>query len=126
MNDGIGFWEGFFLLLIFVPLAILWFRTVIDIFDRRDLSGGVKALWLVAVILVPLLGTIVYLFTRPVTEQDIERAEAVEAAYQEAIDEQRRAAGFSVADELEKLGRLRDSNVLTAEEYEVQKARLLQ
>jgi len=125
MNDSIGFWEGFFLLLIFIPLAILWFRALIDIFDRRDLSGLSKALWLLAVVVVPLFGTIIYMFTRPVTEQDLERAQVLEQAVIDRRYEERMAAGFSVADELAKLEQLRDSGSLSPSEFDEQRRRIL-
>ncbi|MEZ5169064.1 MAG: SHOCT domain-containing protein [Acidimicrobiales bacterium] len=125
MNDSIGFWEGFLLLLIFVPLAILWFRTVIDIFDRDDLGGGAKALWLLLVFVLPLFGTLIYLMTRPVTDKDRRRAEEVDQALGQIRQEQRMAAGFSVADELVKLEGLRDKGSLTAEEFDRQRRLLL-
>ena len=69
-------WELALLFFVFIPLAILWFRTIMDIFDRRDLSGVQKAVWLFAVVAIPLIGVLGYLFTRPVTDQDRERFEA--------------------------------------------------
>lgn len=40
-----GFWQGFFLILIFLPLAFLWGFTLVDLFRRDDLSGWAVALW---------------------------------------------------------------------------------
>ena len=60
------FWENFFLFLIFLPLAMMWGFALVDIFRRDDISGFSKALWVVCVILVPFLGTLIYLVTRPV------------------------------------------------------------
>lgn len=39
--------------------------TVAHILTRKTMSAGKKALWLVIVIVVPVLGSIVYLFLRP-------------------------------------------------------------
>ena len=50
------FWENFFLLLIFLPLAMIWVFALIDIFRRDDIGGVSKALWVVVVILVPFFG----------------------------------------------------------------------
>jgi hypothetical protein len=55
-----GFWEAFFLLLIFVPLTLLWAMTLFDIFRRPGMSPVSRALWLVAVIVLPLFGTLAY------------------------------------------------------------------
>lgn len=99
----------------------MWFRTVVDIFDRRDLSGGQKVLWLLGVFVVPLLGALLYILTRPVTEQDRERA----AAFQQAARQQQVAVGLSIADEIEKLDGLREKGLVTQEEFGRQRAALL-
>ena len=59
------FWETFFLFLIFVPLAMVWAFAFVDIFRRDDISGGSKALWVTCVLILPFVGTLVYLVTRP-------------------------------------------------------------
>ena len=120
-----SFWNFFFLFFIFIPLAVLWFRTIFDIFDRADLNGAKKTLWIFAVIALPLLGTLIYLFTRPVTEQDRERAGRIQVAIDEAQAQHRQLAGFSVADELEKLERLRTDGVVSQDEFDRVRARLL-
>lgn len=114
-------WELALLLFVFIPMAILWFRTMMDIFDRRDLSGLSKGLWLLAVVMLPLVGVLAYLFTRPVTDQDRERAET----YQQAVRQQQVAAGFSVAGEIEKLDGLLTKGVITQDEFNRQRTSLL-
>jgi Phospholipase_D-nuclease N-terminal len=59
------FWSWFFLLLIWVPLVMLWATALVDIFRRHDLSGGLKVLWVLIIFLIPWLGVLIYLFTRP-------------------------------------------------------------
>src|SRR4051794_28604574 len=54
------FWDVFVLFFIVVPLAMLWFYAIFDVFRRRDISGVAKALWLLAIIIVPYLGVIFY------------------------------------------------------------------
>ncbi|MGF1667246.1 MAG: SHOCT domain-containing protein [Acidimicrobiia bacterium] len=71
--------------------------------------------------IVPLLGALIYLFTRPVTDQDRERA----AAYAKAVRQQQVAAGFGIADEIEKLDALRAKGVITQDEFDRQRAALL-
>ena len=55
------FWSWFFLLLIFVPLAIVYVMTIWNIFTRPEMAGLMRALWLVVVVVFPFLGTLVYL-----------------------------------------------------------------
>lgn len=114
-------WELALLLFVFIPMAVLWFRTIMDIFDRADLSAMSKGLWLLAVVAVPLVGVLMYLFTRPVTDQDRERL----AAYEQAARQQQPAAGFSVASEIEKLDGLLTKGVITQEEFNRQRANVL-
>jgi hypothetical protein len=59
------FWDAFWLLLIFIPLLVIWTLAAVDIFRRDDLAGATKALWLIVVIVLPFLGTLVYLIFRP-------------------------------------------------------------
>lgn len=83
-----------------------------DIFRRRDLSGVAKAGWILLIFVLPLLGVLIYMIARPrMTEQDREDM----ARTQEA---QRRVSGYSAADEIEKLTKLRDAGQISAEEYE--------
>lgn len=121
MNDGISLWDLILLFFVFIPAAVLWFRTVVDIFDRRDLSGGKKVLWLLGVFIVPLFGALVYILTRPVTDQDLERV----AAFEQAARQQQVVAGYSIAGEIEKLDGLRAKGLLSQDEFDRQRAALL-
>jgi predicted membrane channel-forming protein YqfA (hemolysin III family) len=104
----------------FIFMLIWMFIGVFaDIFRRNDISGGVKALWILFIFVLPLIGILIYMIARPkMTEQDKEMI----AAAQEA---QRRAQGYSAADEVAKLAKLRDEGKITAEEYEEQKKRAM-
>ena len=64
-NSGVDFWDVFWLLLVFIPLLLVWAFALVDIFRRPDLTGGAKALWTVCVIVLPFVGTLLYLILRP-------------------------------------------------------------
>ena len=51
------FWT---ILIFFAWVAWIWIAitVLIDIFRRRDLGGGAKALWVVFVIVLPFLGVL--------------------------------------------------------------------
>jgi Tfp pilus assembly protein PilO len=86
-----------------------------DLFRRNDLSGWAKAGWLLLIFVVPFLGVLIYLIARPkMTEQDKEMIAVVQ-------ERERRATGYSAADEVAKLAKLRDEGKITAEEYESMK-----
>ena len=59
------FWDVFWLLLIFIPLLLIWTFAIVDIFQREDLTGWRKAAWMLAVLLLPFIGTFLYLIFRP-------------------------------------------------------------
>src|SRR5690349_10306600 len=101
------------LIFFFWFMAIWIFITVFaDIFRRNDLSGWGKAGWVILIFIVPFLGAIIYLIVRPkMTEQDKEMMEKAEEA-------QRRISGYSAADEISKLSKLRDEGKISADEYE--------
>ena len=90
-----------------------------DIFRREDLSGGAKAGWIILLVLVPFLGILIYMIARPkMTEQD-------KRMMTEAQEQQRRLQGYSSADEIAKLSKLRDEGKISAEEYEQLKSKAL-
>jgi hypothetical protein len=60
-----SFWQAFFLLLIWVPLIMLWAAALVDVFRRPDISGGLKVLWVVIIFVIPWIGALIYLATRP-------------------------------------------------------------
>jgi ABC-type multidrug transport system fused ATPase/permease subunit len=117
------FWTmlEFFLWVVWIWLLIWVF---IDIFRSRDLSGWAKALWVLFVVIIPFLGVLVYLIARGGKMQ--ERAE--QQAYREdqtARSYIQEAAGTSTADQLAKLADLRDRGVISAEEFDREKAKVL-
>jgi uncharacterized membrane protein len=57
--------------LIAIPLLLIWALTIVDLLRRHDLSGGRKALWALFVLVLPVIGVIVYLLTRPAQATDM-------------------------------------------------------
>jgi hypothetical protein len=114
----------FFLFIIWIWLLIMVF---IDIFRSRDLSGGAKALWVIFVIIIPLLGVLVYLIARG--SKMHERAATEAAEQQKQFDAYvRQTAGTSgdtTADQLSRLADLKSQGVLSDAEFEAQKAKIL-
>ena len=117
------FWT---MLMVFLFFAWIWVLISIfaDIF-RSDMSGIAKALWVIFVIFLPLLGVLIYLIVNgsDMQQRSMEQAAAMEKAQRQYIQEA--ASGASTADELEKLKGLHDQGVLTDEEFAAQKAKLL-
>jgi hypothetical protein len=119
----------FFWTLLEIVLMVVWIWLAItvffDIFRSHDMGGLAKALWVIFIIILPFLGILVYLIARG--GQMHERADAAAARQHKAFNAyvQQTAGSSSSADELSKLADLREKGVLTPEEFEAQKAKIL-
>ena len=110
-------------LTVFVFMVWFWLLITIvsDLFRRQDISGWGKAVWVIFVLLAPYIGVFVYMISqgRGMDERSAARA-------QRARDEVRQAIGFSIADEIEKLDRLKKSGFISDDEFARVRARLVQ
>jgi ABC-type multidrug transport system fused ATPase/permease subunit len=120
---------GAFWTIFIIFLWVIWFwiliTVFIDIFRSHDLSGWAKALWFVFVLFLPVLGVLVYLIVRggKMHERQARDAQVQEEQFRGYVQE---AAGSqSSADQLAKLADLRDRGVITAEEFDREKAKIL-
>jgi hypothetical protein len=130
-REGVMLFEGgftfsnFLVDVLTVFAFVLWFWLAItifsDLFRRSDIRGWAKAIWVIFVMLTPYLGVIVYLITqgRGMSERNAERVQAAREEFQ-------RVMGFSVADELGKLDRLRTAGSISDGEFARLRARLVQ
>src|SRR6476659_6937352 len=121
---------GFFLSVLYMALFVIWlwlaFSVMFDIVRSHDLSGLWKALWVIFVIFFPYLGVFVYLIARggSMHERAVKQAQASQQQFDEYV-RQAASSGGSTADELQKLAGLRDSGVISATEFEAQKAKIM-
>jgi hypothetical protein len=106
---------------IWIWLAISVF---VDIFRSPDMGGLHKAIWVVAIFIVPLFGVLVYLIVRggKMNQHAIEAAKAQDAAMQNYI---RNAAGTTPADELHRLADLKDRGVIDQAEFDKLKGKVI-
>jgi hypothetical protein len=108
---------------------VIWFwiliTIIIDIFRSHDLSGWAKALWFVFILFLPLIGVLVYLIARggKMHEHQVRQAQLQEEQLRSYV--QQAAGSQSSADQLAKLADLRDRGVITAEEFDREKAKIL-
>jgi type VI protein secretion system component VasK len=120
------FWTmlWFFLFVAWIYLLIV---IVTDIFRSDDMSGWAKALWVLFILIIPVLGALVYLIARG--DKMSARAAAdykrQDQQFREYVRDAAGSSGTSTADELTKLAALRDAGTITADEFEKQKAKLL-
>lgn len=113
------------MLVFFLWIAWFWLviLIVIDIFRRRDASGGKKVLWLLFILFVPFLGVFVYLIANA-DDMARRRAEEMQTA-QAQTDEYIRSVAGGTAAEIERAKGLLDSGAITQEEFDAIKAKAL-
>jgi len=108
-----------------VFMFVVWFWLLItvagDLFRRSDMSGLAKIVWVILLIVLPYLGIFAYLLT-----QGRGMAERNEQRTRQAREELRQAVGYSIADEIEKLERLKKAGTISEQEYARLRARVLQ
>jgi hypothetical protein len=120
---------GAFWTILEIFLWVLWIWVLIyvfiDIFRSRDLSGWAKALWFIFVLFIPLIGVLVYLIARgdSMHERAVQEVQQQDREARQYIQD---AAGSGTpAGQLTKLADLRDRGVITADEFEREKAKIL-
>jgi hypothetical protein len=124
LQEGFTF-RNFLVDALTIFVFIVWFWLLItvatDLFRRHDISGWAKAIWVIALIVAPYIGVLAYLILqgRGMTERGAQRAS-------EAGEELRRVVGFSAADEIEKLDRLKKAGSISAAEFARLRAKLVQ
>lgn len=114
-------WIFFLILFIWVFIAI-----ILDLFRDHETSGWAKALWVLLLIILPLIGSLIYLIARG--SGMAERSAAQHKAAQDQFDSYVRATAGSASspsEELTRLGQLRDNGTITPEEFETMKARVV-
>jgi hypothetical protein len=96
--------------------VLLMAQIVFDLFRDRDLSGGAKALWLIALLLFPFIAAIAYVVTRGRgmahrLQATHERRRAEASAYV------RELAGPTSVDQITRAKSLLDQGVINNDEF---------
>ena len=118
-----------FLSILYFSLFFMWIwiavTVVVDVFRSSDLGGFAKAIWFLFVVFLPFLGVFIYLIARggKMHERQIADATAQQQAFQQQV--QAAAGAADVPSQLEKLAALRDQGVISPQEFDAQKAKLL-
>lgn len=123
-----------------VFLWVLWFfllfRVIGDLFRDHALGGWAKAAWLVALIVLPFLGVLIYMIARGhgMAEREFAREQQAEQDFQAYVQQAAAGAGSGAdaasarsgpADELARLADLKNHGEITEEEYRRAKEHVL-
>jgi Short C-terminal domain/Phospholipase_D-nuclease N-terminal len=111
------------MILFFAWVAWIWIviTVFVDLFRREDIGGWGKAAWVVAVIVLPFLGVLVYLIVQHdgMRERSMREARAEKAAFDQYM---RETAGGSAA-EIAKAKELLDAGTITQAEFDAIKSK---
>lgn len=115
-----NFWEVFWwFIYVYAFFAFLFALFVIigDIFRDRELNGWWKAVWIVFLAFLPILGVLVYLIARgkSMTERAMERSRRNQ---EEADAYIRQVATPSPTEEISKAKALLDAGTISPDEFE--------
>lgn len=109
---------------VFIAYLMILFSIFTDLFSDHDVSGGVKALWVILLIVTWWLGALIYLIVRGggMAKRQQARLQAAKAQTDAYIKD---VAGTSHADEIAKADELKKSGAITAAEYTALKKKIL-
>ena len=122
-----GFWDFFWFVTVtflFVAYLMVLFQIITDLFRDHQMSGWLKALWLVFLFLIPFLSALIYLIVR--NEGMTERSAAAFGQVKRAQDSYiREVAGQSPAQQIADAKALLDSGAITEPEFQAIKSKSL-
>jgi len=110
-------------------LWILWFWLLFmvfgDLFTRHDIGGWGKAAWCIFVIIVPFLGTFIYLIVegRHMSERAAQRAQRQQTQMDDYVRSV--ASSGSATDEIARGKELLDSGAISETEFNQLKSKAL-
>jgi hypothetical protein len=120
------FWTMLWLFFLFMFIWI-FVALLSDLFRDHETSGWAKAAWILLLVLIPLLGSLIYIIVRgPGMAERAAKSEAkARANFDSYIRETAASSGSSPVDELTRLAQLRDNGTISDAEFESMKARVV-
>jgi hypothetical protein len=114
---------------LFIAYLMIFFRIITDLFSDHEVSGWVKAIWIIALIFVPFLTALIYLITRGkgMAERQMGRMREMQdqqAAYIRDVAG-KSGGGKSAADSIADAKALLDNGTITQAEFDKLKAKAL-
>ena len=115
---------------IFFVIIWIWILIAIisDLFRDHELSGWLKALWLFALLFIPVLTALIYLIARGdgMRKRSIDEQIEAKKHFDEYVRQTAGAsAGGSAADELARLGQMKADGTISEEEFQQLKAKVI-
>ena len=111
-----------FVIFVWAMFLVILINVLIDLFRSRDLSGWMKAIWVLVLVALPLIGVLIYLIARGggMAERAADAQQRDVAKLKEMVG----SAG-TPADQIAQAKALLDSGAIDQAEYEKLKAKAL-
>ena len=124
-----SFWDFFWFIISFFLLMaylVVLFQIVGDIFRDRELSGGMKAVWIFFLIFIPIITALAYLIGRGkgMADRNMAAAQAAQADTETYIRSVS-AGATSPSDEIARAKALHEAGTISDAEFEALKAKAL-
>jgi type VI protein secretion system component VasK len=127
-GSGQVFWSLIWFFLFFAYIWIL-ITILMDLFRDHELSGWAKAIWIIALLFVPLITMLVYLIARGggMAERAMKQAQRQQQAMNEYIRQTAASVGTgsSPADQIAQAQKLLEAGTITQAEFDALKAKAL-
>lgn len=122
--DGSVF-QAILLAFVFMSYLILVFVIVGDLMRDRNLSGWLKAVWIIALILIPWLTGLIYIIARGkgMAERSADEAARIQAAQADYIKQV--SGGSDPAAQIAQAKKLHDEGAISDAEFEQLKSKAL-
>jgi hypothetical protein len=123
-----SFWDivwFIFITWVFVAYLMVLFSIIGDIFRDQEMSGVMKAVWMIALVFLPFLTAVIYLISRG--RSMAERSARAAALHRQQQDAYIRdvAGSTSPAEQITQARALLDSGAITQPEFEALKTKAL-
>ncbi len=110
----------FFMIMYFMVL----FSVILDLFRNHEMNGGVKALWIVALLFIPFLSLLIYviIYGKSMGQRQMAAVSEAQQAQKAYI---RDVAGTSPTEQIAQAQQLLTSGAISQEEFDRLKAKAL-
>lgn len=122
-----NFWEVLWLIFssfFLIAYLIVLFQVVVDLFRDREIGGFARAIWVIALIFVPMLTALAYLIVRG-QGMGQRQMRASQEARAEAETYIRNVAGTSPAEQISRASALLKEGMISEAEFNTLKAKAL-
>jgi hypothetical protein len=125
-----SFWDIVWFIIIFFAFAsylLVLFSIVADLFRDPEVSGGMKAVWVVCLIFFSFITAIVYLIVRGrgMNERSAKKYAEARQAQEEYVRDVAGGSTISAPEQIAKAKELLDAGTITADEFTALKAKAL-